>query len=195
MIDAINSINYTLNHPTRWEIASVIISALSLLFTIIIIFYNYKSIKTANKSIQQSMDLHLYEKRLKLLNDIQTIDAFKAVPIEIKMVYSENIYILYSEIATLFCKRNDILATLDRFDTLTNWQQFNDYSISANEEIIKDVDRILKNPEMLKDEEKVKNVKKIRETASVCIEEIKIKYDCLEKQMAQLLIESIKREP
>lgn len=105
IVEALNSINYSLTHPTRWEIASVIISAVSLILTVVVLFYNHRSISLAQKSIKQAVDLQLYEKRLELFKHLSEQDAFKNVPIEIKIVFSDSLYDLYADISILCQKR------------------------------------------------------------------------------------------
>lgn len=98
---ALNSINNSLNHPTGWEVASVIISGLGLIATVIVIIYNHKSIMISQKSIRQAVSLQLYEKRLVLFNHLSDQDAFKNAPLELKIVFSDQVYAKYKEIAEL----------------------------------------------------------------------------------------------
>lgn len=110
IVEALDSINYSLTHPTGWEMASVIISAVSLILTVAVLFYNHRSISLAQKSIKQAIDLQLYEKRLELFKRLSEQNAFLKVPVEIKIVYSDEIYNLYSAISLLCKKRVDLLA-------------------------------------------------------------------------------------
>lgn len=110
IVDALNTIDYSLTHPTGWEIASVIISGLSCALTLVVLFYNNKSIKIAQTSIRQATNLQLYEKRLELFKCLSDDSAFKTVPVELKIVYSEEIYVLFGEISKLCHDRNEKLS-------------------------------------------------------------------------------------
>lgn len=107
IVDALNTINYSLTHPTGWEIASVIISGLSCALTLVVLFYNHKSIKIAQASVRQATNLQLYEKRLELFKQLSDDNAFETVPVELKIVYSEEIYTLFGEISKLCHGRNE----------------------------------------------------------------------------------------
>jgi len=109
IVKALDSINYSLSHPTNWEIASVIISGISLFATVFVIFYNRKSITMAQKSINQAVNLQLYEKRLELFNRLSAQNAFENAPLELKIVFSNQIYTLYNEISVLCRKRWEIV--------------------------------------------------------------------------------------
>lgn len=193
MIDILNSINYTLAHPTCWEKASVIFSCISLILTAVVLYYNHKSIKAANKSIKQSIDLHLYEKRLELFKHIKNPDSFYEIPIEIKIIYSDKIYDLCMEISNLCYKRLDELKQLSVFNP--NWQ-ISSYYYNIFEQAVKDVDAMLGfyKSSLSYDEEKFKSMKAIREEVNVYTQEIKKKYNILEKQMEKFLIESMRSE-
>lgn len=98
---ALNAIDFSLNHPTVWAKTSVIISGLALLATVVVIIYNHKSITMAQKSIKQAVNLQLYEKRLELFNRLSDDDAFANVPLELKIVFSEQVYAMYKELSEL----------------------------------------------------------------------------------------------
>lgn len=95
-----------LGQTSCWEKASVIIGGISTLLTFVVLWYNHKSIKLTQQTMRQAIGLQLYEKRLELYSTITDEKAFsKAAPISLKIVYTEDIYQLYSEIVELCDER------------------------------------------------------------------------------------------
>lgn len=125
IVEALNTINYSLTHPTGWEIASAIISGLSCALTVVVLFYNHKSIKIAQVSVRQATNLQLYEKRLELFKHLLDDNAFQTVPLELKIVYSEEIYTLFEEISKLCHERNEKIDEYNIFSSRTFDVSFN----------------------------------------------------------------------
>ena len=105
LVQAIQQISDKLSQTSGWDIASVIIGVIGIILTIIVLWYNHISIELTQRSIRQAIDLQLFEKRLKLYNAIEEDTAFYNAPLSLKIAYSEEIYLLYSEIVELCEKR------------------------------------------------------------------------------------------
>lgn len=97
IIEAIRELGQT----SCWEKASVFIGVLSTVLTFAVLWYNHKSIKLTQQTMLQAINLQLYEKRLALYSKLSKDDAFVGAPQELKIVFSDEIYNLYSEIVAL----------------------------------------------------------------------------------------------
>lgn len=97
LIEAIRELGKT----SPWDIASVVIGIIGTLLTLVVLYYNHKSIKLTQKTMQQAISLQLYEKRLELYSGLLGDNAFEKAPLELKIVFSEKIYTLYAEVAAL----------------------------------------------------------------------------------------------
>lgn len=105
LVQSVQQISEELGQTSGWDIASVIIGGIGTILTIIVLWYNHKSIELTQRSIRQAIDLQLFEKRLELYNAIGDDTAFYNAPLSLKIAYNEEIYLLYSEIAELCEKR------------------------------------------------------------------------------------------
>lgn len=105
LVQAIQQISEQLSQTSGWDIAAVIIGGISVFLTIVVLWYNHKSIELTQRSIRQAIDLQLFEKRLALYNAIEDDTAFYNAPLSLKIAYNEGIYILYREIVELCEKR------------------------------------------------------------------------------------------
>ena len=112
LLQAIQQISRELSQPSNWDIAGVIIGGIGVILTIVVLWYNHKSIKLAQHSIQQAIRLQLYEKRLELYSALAEDTAFEEIPMSLKIVYSEEIYNLYNEISNLCRKRSQNILEL-----------------------------------------------------------------------------------
>lgn len=105
LIQAIQQISEELSQTSGWDIASVFIGGFGIFLTIVVLWYNHKSIELTQLSIRQAINLQLFEKRLELYNAIESDTAFYNAPLSLKIAYNEEIYLLYSEIVELCEKR------------------------------------------------------------------------------------------
>lgn len=194
ILEALNSINYSISHPTGWEIASVMISAVSLLIAIIVLVYNHKSISIAQKSIKQAVDLQLYEKRLELFNWLQGATAFETIPVEMKIVYSDQVYNLCLEISELCCARESRLRELATVDRLIDWRNPRFYNV--HEEVMQLVDGVLNRCKNAQDsnERRIDSLQDLRSAVLDYTMQIKEKFVLLQTIMEKELKESIKNE-
>lgn len=93
---------------TSWpDILSVAISGVSAILTIIVLWYNHRSIQLTQETIQQATNLQLYEKRMELYSGLLGDNAFEKAPLELKIIFSKKIYDLYTEIAALCEEQNN----------------------------------------------------------------------------------------
>lgn len=104
LVQAIQQISEELSKTSGWDKASVFIGGIGIVLTLIVLWYNHKSIELTQRSIRQAIDLQLFEKRLELYNAIKDDTAFYNAPLSLKIAYNEEIYLLYSEIVEL-CER------------------------------------------------------------------------------------------
>ena len=105
LVQAVQRITEELSQTSGWDIAGVIIGGIGTILTIVVLWYNHKSIELTQRSIRQAIDLQLFEKRLELYNAIGDDTAFYNAPLSLKIAYNEEIYLLYSEIVELCEKR------------------------------------------------------------------------------------------
>ena len=84
LIEAIRELGKT----SPWDIASVVIGIIGTLLTLVVLYYNHKSIKLTQKTMQQAISLQLYEKRLELYSGLLGDNAFEKAPLELKIVFS-----------------------------------------------------------------------------------------------------------
>lgn len=62
LVQAIQEIAQELNQTTCFDILSLIISFISAIATVSVLWYNHKTIKLAKENMQHSQDLAFYEK-------------------------------------------------------------------------------------------------------------------------------------
>lgn len=105
LVQVIQQIAEELSQTSEWDIANVVIGAIGIILTIVVLVYNHKAIKLTQRSVQQAIDLQLFEKRLELYNAIAEDNAFYSAPLSLKIAYNEEIYQLYSDIVELCEKR------------------------------------------------------------------------------------------
>ena len=102
-------ITYAPELKNDWDAISAVAAWVGAIGTVAVLWYNHKTIELTQRSVRQAIDLQLYEKRLELYNKITDDLTFSAPdpPITLRIVYSEEIYQLYSEIIELCNKRWD----------------------------------------------------------------------------------------
>lgn len=132
---------------TSWlDILSVAISGISAILTIIVLWYNHRSIQLTQKTIQQATNLQLYEKRMELYSGLLGDNAFEKAPLELKIVFSEKIYTLYAEVVALcnmqinaFSEYCFVLKYHSRYDITEH-----NVSDDAYKDIISNMDKAIK---------------------------------------------------
>lgn len=196
LIEAIRELGKT----SPWDIAGVVIGIIGTLLTLVVLYYNHKSIQLTQKTMQQAIGLQLYEKRLELYNAITDENAFStAAPISLKIVYTENIYQLYSDIVELCKRRWDKMWDYALTFRVIGWENKGHGNICPElyKAYIEHIDRELQlrregNPTEYTNIQQIYSLKKHKEDTSELHEEICKKYAQLEEKMRTILNQSIK---
>ena len=97
LINVLDEIAEELSKPSKLDIANAGIGIISIILTVVVLWYNHRSIKLTQRSVRQAINLQLYEKRLEYYSQLPKDNAFKEVPLGLKIVYSDEIYNLYKE--------------------------------------------------------------------------------------------------
>lgn len=105
-------ITYAPDLENSWEAISACAAWAGAIGTVMVLWYNHRAIKLTQCSVQQAINLQLYEKRLELYSALSEDTAFEQVPMSLKIVYSEEIYNLYTEISELCHKRSRLIHLL-----------------------------------------------------------------------------------
>lgn len=120
LINAVTEISRALSEPSVFDIIAMIISALSLITTIIIIILNYRAVEAAKESVevaqksleltkiemQKTIDIQLYERRLIVANHISQNDYSDNI-MEIVLLFGKEIYKKIKNIQTLIEHKNN----------------------------------------------------------------------------------------
>lgn len=101
LINVLDEIAEELSKPSKLDIANAGIGIISIILTVVVLWYNHRSIKLTQRSVRQAINLQLYEKRLEYYSQLPKDNAFKEVPLGLKIVYSDEIYNLYKETSHL----------------------------------------------------------------------------------------------
>ena len=94
-------ITYAPELENSWEAISAVAAWAGAMGTVAVLIYNHLAIELTQRSVQQAVDLQLFEKRLELYNAIADDAAFYNVPLSLKIAYNEEVYKLYSDIVEL----------------------------------------------------------------------------------------------
>ena len=113
-------ITYAPELENSWDAISACAAWAGAIGTIAVLWYNHRSIRLAQYSVQQAINLQLYEKRLALYTDLSKSDAFKESPIELKIVYSEIIYNSHKQIVDLCNQKAELINDLYILATFTD---------------------------------------------------------------------------
>ena len=195
LVQAIQQISEELSKTSGWDKASVFIGGIGIILTLIVLWYNHKSIELTQRSIRQAIDLQLFEKRLELYNAIKDDTAFYNAPLSLKIAYNEEIYNLYVEIAELCEKRwtkiKELAQSLADDNILsmpygnTCYELFEMYRNLVEYVIINDISLHLPDGMTICPKNHMNNTKSIHE--EICKE-----YSLLETKMKTYLEQSIK---
>lgn len=105
-------ITYAPELENSWDAISAVAAWVGAIGTVSVLWYNHRSISLTQRSVQQAINLQLYEKRLELYTALSRDDAFEDAPLEIKIVYSEVIYDLYKQISDLCNQKVNLMNEL-----------------------------------------------------------------------------------
>lgn len=196
LIEAIRELGKT----SPLDIISVGIGIIGTFLTLIVLYYNHKSIQLTQKTMQQTIGLQLYEKRLELYNAITDERAFsKEVPISLKIVYTEEIYRLYSDIAELCEKRWAKMWAFAQIYNIGGWDSWGHGNVCH--ELYRSYDQLIEKeieaekegalPRYTKDG-KVFSLENNKANVDSLHDEICKKYAELEEKMRTILNQSMK---
>lgn len=107
LVQAIQEIAQELNQTTCFDILSLIISFISAIVTVSVLWYNHKTIKLAKENMQHSQDLAFYEKMLVVANNIAQED-YSNTDIEIKLLFGKDVLESIQKIRALKLKIENI---------------------------------------------------------------------------------------
>lgn len=173
------------------DILESLVSIFGLLLTIIVIIYNHKAIKLTQESIKQATSLQLYEKRLELYNSLSSKNAFDVdnIPNAIKIVFSDELYEMYKQIAELCQERLD---KIHEFVLIFNINyQIPSYFNISEEEFCFFENEINKKIEIMQNEDKIASLQNHRDTVKNIHDEICYKQKQLEQKMKNIINDSI----
>lgn len=194
LIEAIRELGKT----SLLDIISVGIGIIGTFLTLIVLYYNHKSIQLTQKTMQQAIGLQLYEKRLELYNAITDEQAFYVAPLSLKIAYNQEVYNLYSDIVELCEKRwENIYEFAVRFGVNSLYKKAHgNICCELYEEYIKAIKHQiqLRKTGHLSDVDK-KNalvLEKHKEDADLMHQEICKKHAELEEKMRTILNQSMK---
>lgn len=105
-------ITYAPELENSWNAISAVAAWAGALGTVAILWFNHKTIRLTQRSVRQAVGLQLYEKRLELYSALSKDTAFEEVPMELKILYSEEVYSLYFEISKLCYERRKNIVEL-----------------------------------------------------------------------------------
>lgn len=107
LVQAIQEIAQELNQTTCFDVLSLIISFISAIATVSVLWYNHKTIKLAKENMQHSQDLAFYEKMLVVANNIAQED-YSNTDIEIKLLFGKDVLESIQKIRALKLKIENI---------------------------------------------------------------------------------------
>lgn len=191
-------ITYNPNLENDWTAISSVGTWVGAIGTVIVLWYNHKTIILTQQSVQQSINLQLYDKRQSVYDEIFTSKAFTGTPENIKILYSDEIYELHKEISQLCKKRRNFLYGFAEFKVCEQWDIENLYNVckgTINDmvdfltpKVKAQADNVRLTEEQIK--KKFDNIQEIQ----VCTENIEKKRQELQLKMEQFLKKSIGNE-
>lgn len=194
-------ITYAPELETSWECVSAFAAWAGAIGTIAVLVYNHKAIKLSQRSIQQAIDLQLFEKRLELYNAMADDTAFYSAPLSLKIAYNEEIYLLYSDIVEL-CEKRWVkireFAQAYRIKELKSmehgnmcYQMYGTYTSLIEEEILLSKENAEKYLCRYTEEGYVFNLERNRDNTDFLHKTMREKYIQLEEKMRTILNQSI----
>lgn len=117
LVQAIQEIAQELNQTTCFDILSLIISFISAIATVSVLWYNHKTIKLAKENMQHSQDLAFYEKMLVVANNIAQED-YSNTDIEIKLLFGKDVLESIQKIRPLVNKKKYIDVDIKKYNEL-----------------------------------------------------------------------------
>ena len=193
-------ITYAPALENSWNAISAVAAWAGAIGTIAVLWYNHKTIELTQRSVKQAIDLQLYEKRLELYNKITDDQAFSAIaPITLKIVYSEEIYRLYSEIIELCDERWDKIWEFALVFHIIGWENRGHGNVCQElyEKYTEQIDREIRlrkegNPTQYVNEKQIVSLEDHKNSTDLLHKQICEKYAQLEEKMRTILNQSMK---
>lgn len=191
-------ITYAPELENDWEAISACAAWAGAIGTVAVLIYNHITIKLTQQSVQQAVDLQLYDKRQAVYDEIFKSKAFAGTPENIKILYSDEICELHKEICGLCIERRNLLYGFVEFQIWDQWDIDSLYNVNKGT-ITKIVDSLVpkiqaqgRNVRFTEEQIKKKfdNIQEIQ----VCTEKIENKRRELQLKMEQFLKKSIGNE-
>ena len=185
-------ITYAPELENSWEAISACAAWVGAIGTILVMWYNHRSIHLAQLGVQQAVSLQLYEKRLELYTALSRDDAFKDTPLEVKIVYSEIIYELYKQISDLCNRKVKFMDELYMVFGFTDGRVEPCWNIGEEQfkKYVKQLDLCIKGQDSRHKKVWIEQKKEIQKIQA----EIKKKHFTLEMWMRMALNDSIKNQ-
>ena len=128
-----------INNFDFFQIISMVISILSFITTVVVVIFNYRSVKAAELSvkaaeksieltkieIQKSIDLQLYDKRLSIANHLEVNDYSDSV-MEVALLFGNDIYKQIRNIKKMIQEKNNYELMEKRYDELLDTHENGD---------------------------------------------------------------------
>lgn len=139
-------ITYAPELENSWTAISAVAAWAGALGTVAILWYNHKTIRLTQRSVRQAVGLQLYEKRLELYSALSKDTAFEQVPMSLKIVYSEEVYSLYSEISKLCYERRKNIIELYTIRRSLSMCELSCWNVceSIYQQYLKDIDNAIR---------------------------------------------------
>lgn len=190
LVQAIQQISEELSQTSGWDIAGVIIGGIGIILTIVVLWYNHRSIELTQHSIRQAIDLQLFEKRLELYNGIAQDKAFAEAPLSLKIAYTEHIYQLYVEIVESRQKCWEAIHTFFLVFRHENLREDKNSFKNIYQRFLEETSKLLSSNTL--DKKSLDGLKKIKIQADENYKEMLRKYEILETEMKLVLKQSLK---
>ena len=185
-------ITYAPTLENSWDAISAVAAWVGAVGTIVVLWYNHRSISLTQRSVQQAINLQLYEKRLELYTALSRNDAFKDTPLEVKIVYSDIIYSLYQKISDLCKQKVSLMDELYSLTTFADGRAEPCWNVGEEqfEKYLRQLDLLAKGCDARQKESLMKHKKESQDIQA----EIQKSYRFLEKSMRMILNDSIGKD-
>ena len=185
-------ITYSPELENSWDAISAVATWVGAIGTIVVLWYNHRSISLTQRSVQQAINLQLYEKRLELYTALSRNDAFKDTPLEVKIVYSDIIYSLYKKISDLCSRKASLMDELYILTSFADGRAEPCWNVGEEqfEKYLRQLDLLVKGCDACQKESLMKHKKESQDIQT----EIQKSYRFLEKSMRMILNDSIGKD-
>lgn len=181
-----------------WEAISATAAWVGTAGTIVVLWYNHKAIQLTQRSVQQSIDLQLYDKRQAIFDETFTELAFLKTSPNIKILYSDEIYSLHKQISELCHNRYEFIFPFIAFKIHEKWNIDRLYNVCKPtiDDILDFIELQINFQEQQKcwDKETVERTLKNVQIIKSQTKEIEEKIQLLQKKMEDFLKKSIGNE-